>query len=171
METSFIQDIPDWRTNVVRMRKTAIFVRRSRDVTLHDGCHGILAVIKMVACDVTGRIDQSEEAIYTKCRWETSHREVSNRRANEILCCSCLVEQTALAAKLSRTIDCTISSIPGKGALCAHASLSYVTGSKFRNMSPEALSYGSGLFKLLVGKVASNLLKFKQFCILGYDAV
>jgi hypothetical protein len=34
----------------------------------------------------------------------------------------------------------------------AHASLYYVTGSKFGNVSLEALSYGSGLFKLLGGK-------------------
>jgi hypothetical protein len=153
-------ETPDWFTSVMRMRKTAIFVRRTRDVTLHDGCHGILATIKMVACDVTDRIDQSEEATYTKFSWETSHRmlrtgeqmkfSVAPAGGTNSLCC--WTEQNYWLQR--------------KGASCAHASLYYVKGSKFRNVSPEALSYRSGLFKFLVGKV-NNLLNSEEFCHLG----
>jgi hypothetical protein len=154
-------ETPDSCTGLVRMRKTAIFVWRTRDVTLHDGCHRFPATIKMVACDVTDRLGQSEEAIYTKFSWETSHRDVRNRRTNEILCFSCWWNKQPVLLNWAELL--TVSIIPGKGALCAHASLYYVKGSKFRNVSPEALSYRRGLFKLLVARVSKFLL--------GYDAV
>jgi hypothetical protein len=46
----------------------------------------------------------------------------------------------------------------------AHASLYNVTGTKFKTVSLVALTYGSGLFKLIGEKVTYKLVRLEKFC-------
>ena len=79
---------PDWpRACNSAHAQTTIFVWRSCDVMLHDGCQDILIAIKMVACDVRDPSNQSEKGKWSKLLYGASRSEGNCVRANETLCC------------------------------------------------------------------------------------
>jgi len=81
-------ETPDWRRACNSAHaQTTIFVWRSCDVILHDGCQDILVAIKMVACDVRDTSDQSEKGKWSKLLYGASRSEGNSIRANETLCC------------------------------------------------------------------------------------